>query len=101
MSLTLREVARGRRRFLQDLRTLMAGVDREQEQLERAIKRILSNPNRTPEPRDLARMLDNAMEIIMALDLFLKVLREGLPDGPYERRYMRTSDFTNKKTRKK
>ena len=87
MSITLREVAAGRRRFLMDLRTLMGRFDREQESLENLIKRILANPKRIPEPKDMLRMLDILNEILNAEDTFITLLTFGLPDTVYERQY--------------
>lgn len=89
MSLSVRELSRGRRRYLQDLRYLMGRVDREQEQVERYLDTIKGNPKRIPEPRDLERITTAYEEIIPTLDTFAKLLKSGLPDGPYVRQYGR------------
>lgn len=89
MSLNVADLVKGRRNFLMDLKFLMSVVDREQEQVERAIKTMLANPKRVPEPKDYERIAEQYVQIIEALDLFAKLLKSGLPEGGYLRQYGR------------
>jgi hypothetical protein len=98
MSLSARELALGRRRYLRDLSYLMNQVDREQEQAEKYIKTILNNPKRIPEPKDYERIAQAYIEIIPALDTFAKLLNSGLPDGPYQRQYQQRRRTTRRAT---
>ena len=90
MSITLREVARARRAYLQDLRSCMSKFDAEQEKFERAIKTIIGNPARIPEPKDMERFMDYLEAIIRALDILIKLLGLGLPEDSYTRQYKTT-----------
>ena len=87
MSITVRELIRARRNYLQDLRWLMSQVDREQETLERVIKRILQNSRRVPEPKDYENMARRYIEIIKQIDIFAKLLKSGYPNQNYVRQY--------------
>ena len=73
---------------MRDLQYLMHQADREQEQAEKYIETILNNPKRIPEPKDFDRIFQAYEEILPMLDVFAKLLRSGLPDGPYERQYI-------------
>ena len=64
-------------------------IDKEQEEVERRIKTILSNPKRVPEPKDFENLSDAYLDIIDRMDLFAKLLGSGLPEGSYERQYQR------------
>lgn len=86
MSITVRDVSRGRRNYYRDLQALMRNVDTVQERAERRIKTLLANPKRIPEPKDLEALIEDQREIVQQLDIFSKLLRQGLPNFAYERK---------------
>jgi len=98
MSLTVRDVVRGRRNYLLDLRSVMAMIDKEQEEVERRIKTVVANPKRIPEPKDFEAISTAYMDILDRLELFSKLLGTGLPSGAYERQYQRKDSKPRKST---